>query len=114
MIHDTSGRHHRNVRKRIHQKYEIYPHPDKFIHFIDILVIIAGFFAIAMTIPQILKIWIGKNAAGLSLISWSSYFLVSIVWLAYGIVHREKPIIIPYSVSLIFHIIIISGIIIYS
>lgn len=53
-------------------------------------------FAIAeplATIPQIVQVWSGhSSAAGVSLITWIMYTLTSTIWLVYGIVKRDKPI----------------------
>lgn len=44
-------------------------------------------------LPQLFQIWVKKNAGSVSVISWSSFALLSFVWLIYGIVHKEKPLI---------------------
>lgn len=64
-----------------------------------------------MTIPQFTKIWIEKNAAGVSLTSWSAYAIISLCWLTYGIVHNEKPIIVTYASWFIIETCIVIGII---
>ena len=38
-----------------------------------------------MTLPQILTIWIGHQAAGVSLLSWSAYLLSAVLWLWHGV-----------------------------
>ena len=113
MVHDTHVKHHQHIRKRIHKKFEKYPHPDKLKNIVDKLVYIAGFFGLAMTIPQITKIWIEKNAAGISVISWASYFVIGAVMILYGIVHKEKPLIVTYILWEIFYVFIIVGALIY-
>ncbi len=45
-----------------------------------------------MTLPQIYDIWITKRLS-VNIITWSSYLVIGFVWLGYGIVHKEKPII---------------------
>ena len=35
-------------------------------------------FTMFMTIPQVLTIWIGHQAAGVSLLSWSAYFFSAV------------------------------------
>jgi uncharacterized protein with PQ loop repeat len=45
-----------------------------------------------MTVPQILTIWVGGNAAGVSLVSWSSYFFAACLCFVYGIQKRDKTI----------------------
>jgi hypothetical protein len=46
-----------------------------------------------LTIPQIYKVWVSGSVEGLSLLTWGSYFFLSIPILIYGIAHREKVII---------------------
>ncbi|MBT4576733.1 hypothetical protein HOM13_01440 [Candidatus Woesearchaeota archaeon] len=75
MVHDTHVKSHQHIRKRVHTKFEKYPHPNKLKNNLDKLVYAAGFFGLVMTIPQILKIWVEKNVAGISVVSWISYFL---------------------------------------
>ena len=60
-------------------------------------------------IPQIFKIWYYKDASGISLISWSSFVVFSLLWLYYGFLHKEKPLIIMYIFLLFIQIIILIG-----
>jgi uncharacterized protein with PQ loop repeat len=46
----------------------------------------------AMTVPQVWTIWIGENAAGISLISWASYLFTACLWFIYGLRKRDKTI----------------------
>lgn len=45
-----------------------------------------------MTVPQVLTIWVGRNASGVSLISWISYLLSACLWFVYGVQKRDKTI----------------------
>jgi uncharacterized protein with PQ loop repeat len=45
-----------------------------------------------MTVPQILTIWVGGNADGVSLASWASYLFTACLWFVYGIQKRDKTI----------------------
>lgn len=45
-----------------------------------------------MTVPQVLTIWIGENAGGISLISWASYLFTACLWFVYGVQKRDKTI----------------------
>jgi uncharacterized protein with PQ loop repeat len=74
------------------------------------------FFAIIgpiMTIPQVYKIWAFQTAAGLSLITWSAYILISIFWLLLGIFTKNKPIMLANFFWVLIHISIITGIVLY-
>ena len=77
------------------------------------LVYLGGVFGPLFTIPQMAKIWVDKNAAGVSAISWGAYFLGSVFWVVYGVVHKEKPIIILNSIWLVLDLIIIIGVFFY-
>ena len=113
MTHDSHGPHHFHKRQRIHQKHEPYPHPDKWKKLMDKLIYIVGVIGPVMTIPQIFKIWIHKNASGVSAASWTAYLICSIFWVIYGKMHKEKPVIITYSIWIVLDIFIIIGTIIY-
>lgn len=66
-----------------------------------------------MTIPQLTKIWVEKNASGVSAVSWGAYLVTAIFWLLYGILHKEKPIIFTYSAWIVLEILIVIGTITY-
>jgi len=52
-------------------------------------------FTLLMTVPQVLTIWIGRQAAGVSVLSWSAYLLSALLWLWFGIQKRDKNIYLP-------------------
>jgi len=41
-------------------------------------------FTLVMTLPQVLTIWLGHQAAGVSLLSWSAYLISALLWFWYG------------------------------
>ena len=45
-----------------------------------------------MTVPQIPTIWEGGNAAGVSLLSWTSYLFAACLWFVYGVRKGDKTI----------------------
>lgn len=63
-----------------------------------------------MTLPQLMQIWVDKNVAGVSLLTWSSYTVFAGFWLLYGLIHKEKPIIVSNIFSGTLNIIIVIGI----
>ena len=52
-------------------------------------------FTLLMTIPQVLTIWIGRQAAGVSILSWSAYLLSALLWLWFGLQKRDRNIYLP-------------------
>jgi len=106
--------HHISIRKRIYQKKQKYPHPDRWINLLDRLVILFGMFNAVATLPQVLVIWIGHDAGGVSVFSWSYYVAAAALLLVYGIVHNDKPIIITYSISTVMYSVVVVGAIIFA
>jgi uncharacterized protein with PQ loop repeat len=49
-------------------------------------------FTMLMTVPQVLTIWVGGNAGGVSLVSWLAYLLAACLWFVYGLKKRDKTI----------------------
>lgn len=45
-------------------------------------------FTMLMTIPQVLSIWVGHQAAGVSMLTWSTYFVSAILW--FSLVHEFR------------------------
>lgn len=52
-------------------------------------------FTMLMTVPQVLTIWVGHQAAGVSIVSWSAYLLSALLWFWYGLQKRDKNIYLP-------------------
>ena len=108
-----SGIHHIHKRKRVYKKLQKYPHENKRVRFLDNLLIVVAMIGPFVTLPQILTIYIGRNADGVSSLSWIMYAVINVPWFVYGIVHKEKPIIITYILNFIMNIIVIVGTLMY-
>ena len=52
-------------------------------------------FTLLMTVPQVLTIWVGHQAAGVSVLSWSAYLLSAVLWFWYGLRQGDKNIYLP-------------------
>ena len=107
------GLHHFHRRKRIYLNHEPYPHPNKWKRLMDKLIYVVGIIGPIMTIPQVTKIWIEKNAGGISLIVWITYTITSAIWTVYGVMHKEKLIIFSSSMLFIMNLLIVIGALIY-
>ncbi len=106
--------HHIQVRERIHVKKEKYPNPNPFKRFIDKAIYFVGLAAVIISIPQLLQIWIGKDATGVSFITWFAYLFIEILWITYGFIHKLKPIILAYISIFIVDTLIVIGIVLYN
>ena len=105
--------HHIHRRKRVHQRLEKYPHPNKWVKLLDRLLIIIAVVGPLMVLPQILKIFILRDATGVSALSWSLFALVDIPWIIYGLVHKEKPIVVAYILYLATNLVVVAGALVY-
>ncbi|MCD4666507.1 hypothetical protein K8R47_01705 [archaeon] len=104
---------HLHKRKRIHQKLEKYPHKNKWVRFLDRFLLFLAIVGPLINAPQVFRIFDLKNAGGLSIVTWSLYAIFDIPWVIYGIVHKEKPIVIGYTLWFFTNILIIVGILMY-
>src|SRR5215470_8673533 len=52
-------------------------------------------FTMLMTIPQVMTIWVGRQAAGVALLSWSAYLVSAVLWFWYAFQKRDKNIYLP-------------------
>lgn len=52
-------------------------------------------FTLLMTVPQVWTIWVGHEAAGVSVISWGAYLLSALLWFWYGLQKRDRNIYLP-------------------
>ena len=106
--------HHIHKRKRIYKKLEKYPHQRKLIRFFDKFILTIAVIGPLLTLPQIAKIFVLKDVAGLSIITWSLYTLFIIPWIIYGFLHKEKPIIISSVLWIMLDSFVVAGILLYS
>lgn len=70
-------------------------------------------FTMLMTIPQVLTIWLGHEAAGVSLLSWSAYLLSAALWFWFGLKKHDKNIYLPCVGWIALDSAVIVGVIIY-
>jgi uncharacterized protein with PQ loop repeat len=70
-------------------------------------------FTMLMTIPQVLSIWVGRQAAGVSLLSWSAYLVSAVLWFCFGIHKRDKNIYLPCVGWIALDSAVIVGVVIY-
>ena len=70
-------------------------------------------FTMLMTIPQVVTIWLGHQAGGVSLFSWSAYLVSAVIWFWFGIQKRDKNIYLPCVGWIVLDSAVIMGAIIY-
>lgn len=70
-------------------------------------------FTMLMTIPQILTIWVGHQAAGVSLLTWSAYLVSAVLWFWHGIQKRDKNIYLACMGWILLDVAVIAGAVVY-
>jgi uncharacterized protein with PQ loop repeat len=82
-------------------------------HFLEKVVYIFCIAGPIMTAPQVARVYLSGQVAGLSIITWASYLFISSFWLIYAVFIKNKPLIVSNVFWILMHIMIVSGIIIY-
>lgn len=108
-----NGLHHIHKRKRSYQNLLEYPNPRKLIRWLDKILVIVAIVGPLFSIPQIFQIFWYKQAEGVSAFSFGAFSLFNILWIFYGAVHKDKPILITYVLWFIVNLIITIGAVIY-
>lgn len=80
---------------------------------VDNLALLMGFLQPFFTIPQILMIIESRDASSISLITWVTYDVASVVLLIYGLKHKLRPIIVAQVLWLIVQTILIALLFVY-
>ena len=70
-------------------------------------------FTLVMSIPQILAIWVHRQAAGVSVVSWSAYLLSALLWFWYGLQQRDRNIYLPCIGWIALDIAVVAGALVY-
>ncbi len=106
---------HLHLRKRKHPSTEgdPYPHTSPGVRFLDKLLVFVAVVGPLANISQIIKIYGEMDAEGVSLTSWSMYIVFNIIWIIYGIVHKERVILLAHILWFITQTIVVVGIILY-
>lgn len=105
--------HLRQRARRAHSVHYAYPSSNRFIKRLDGLMYFVGIIGPLVSIPQLIEIYDKRSAEGISVLTWAGYTVMGLFWLAYGVVHREKPIIITQCLWLVMNGAILIGALLY-
>ncbi|MGH8742179.1 MAG: SemiSWEET family transporter [Burkholderiales bacterium] len=70
-------------------------------------------FTMLMTVPQVLTVWVGRDAAGVSLVSWLAYLVGACLWFVYGFQKGDKTIYLACIGWILLDAAIVAGIIVH-
>lgn len=66
-----------------------------------------------MTVPQVLTVWVGRDAGGVSLLSWGAYLFSACLWFVYGIRKHDKTIYLACIGWIVLDALIIIGVVVH-
>lgn len=81
--------------------------------FLDRLVVVMAVVGPLLGIPQVVDIYVGQDASGVSLLAWLGFSFYTLVFLIYGITYKLRPVIVAQSLWLCVYVFVISGILLY-
>ncbi|MGE5824436.1 MAG: hypothetical protein ACM36A_07570 [Bacteroidota bacterium] len=67
-----------------------------------------------LTVPQVWTIWVGRQAAGVSVIAWGAYLVSAALWFWHGLLERDRNIYLPCVGWIALDAAIIVGALVYS
>lgn len=80
---------------------------------VDRLTLLVAVIEPIIVVPQIYQIFRYKDASGLSLPAWMGFEVFCLVWMWYGLVHKDKMIFIYQSLYFVANSLVIAGALMY-
>jgi len=80
---------------------------------IDKLTFMAAIAEPLVTVPQVYGIFHTRSASGVSISAWSGYEILTLIWLYYGWVHKERIILVYQGLFAVLQAIVVAGAIMY-
>jgi uncharacterized protein with PQ loop repeat len=72
-----------------------------------------SFVTMAMTIPQVWLVWVERQTAGVSLLSWGAYLVSALLWFGHGLHQRDKNIYLACIGWIALDLGVIAGVVLY-
>ncbi len=85
----------------------------RYVWIMDKLAYLASFASIFFTLDQVRIVWLDHTTAGISLLAWMFYTVSAVVWLGYGLVHRERVIIVVNAIACITNGLVFIGVLVW-
>lgn len=85
-----------------------------YVRTLDRVTFAAGIVGPFTVLPQVYEIFSTQSAAGVSATSWALMFLVTLPWIFYGLAHRDRSIIISFTLWEIMNALVFVGALMYT
>ncbi len=109
----SNTHHHQHLRKRIHVQHEQFPHPNKLKRFLDKIIYIIWAAGPIMMLPQHYNIFVKHEVWWLAMSTWWAFSFMSLIWLLYWVIHKDKAIIFANTLWAIANSLVFAWILIY-
>lgn len=80
---------------------------------LDLLIYPAAIISPLAQLPQVYALFSSYDANGLALSTWVTWGLLNLLWITYGRVHREPPIVLTNSALFMLNVTMVVGILLY-
>ncbi len=81
--------------------------------FLDKLTFVVGVIGPFTVLPQIYSIYHSHQANGVSLATWLLIFIVTFPWILYGLAHKDKSIIVSFTLWEVVNLSVVIGVLLY-
>ncbi len=78
---------------------------------VDMLAYTASSLSLLFTLDQARLVWFEQDASGVSPLSWLFYTISACVWFSYGLVHRDRVLIVTQSAWVVVSLIVFTGVV---
>ena len=78
----------------------------------DRLTYAVGLLLPVMTLPQAYDVWASHDVGGVSVLTWSLYAGVSLIFVMFGFRHKERLLVVTYLPMFVVELVIIMGLLI--
>lgn len=106
--------HYLGMRHKSERQRKLKPErKSKYVTFLDKLTFVAGVIGPFTVLPQTYSIFHSHSATGVSLATWVLIFVVTLPWVFYGMAHRDRSIIVSFTLWEIVNLSVVIGVLIY-
>ncbi|MBP9711120.1 MAG: hypothetical protein KBD50_02600 [Candidatus Pacebacteria bacterium] len=81
---------------------------------LDLLIYPVAIAAPLALFPQVLQVYQTKDASSLALPTWLILGILNVVWMFYGVVHKERPIVLTNVMLALLNFAVVVGIVLYT
>ena len=103
------GLRHKHERAKAHRQHKVTP----YLAFLDKLTFAVGVIGPFTVLPQIYTIFKTHSTQGVSLATWALIFIATFPWILYGVAHKDKSIIVSFTLWEIVNLTVVLGILMY-